>query len=442
MTLPTPTWFGHPRGMFLVALTEFWERFSYWGLAAVLVLFLTATPAADGWGWADAQALRLYGTYAGLGFILPVIGAWLVNMVLSERRGILWGGAIIMSGHGLLAAMMLLPAQLRTTAFLFGLLLILVGTALLKPSISSIVASLYPEGGARRDEGFSYFFVAIYVGALLGGVVVGYLGERVGWHYAFGAAAFGMALGLSGFVARQRRWLADVGARVSRRAQTQRVPLTAIEWARIRVIGIQGLFTAAYSVGFYQMLGLLSLYAQKYVDRTVNGFEIPTTWLQVTSVWAFLILAPLLSGVWRRLERAGCNPSASYKLALGLLALAAGYLLLAGAEWVTPEVLPSWGWLIVSYLFFGLGDALVWAPQISLTSKLAPQRYAVLLVGGWYVFMGVGAWLAGYVAAWLQGVPFRQVFLGFCVACLAGAVVVAVLTPALKRHMHGAEASS
>lgn len=434
-----PTWFGHPRGMFLVALTEFWERFSYWGLAAVLVLFLTASTDSGGWGWPDARALQLYGAYAGLGFILPVIGAWLANTILSERRGILLGGVIIMCGHLLLAAAMALPAALQTGSFLLGLLLILAGTGLLKPSISSIVARLYPEGDARRDEGFSYFFIAIYIGALLGGLVVGYFGERIGWHYAFGAAAVGMAAGLAGYLAKQRQWLADIGTTLPSRVRAAREPLMHIEWQRVRIIGLQGLFTAAYSVGFYQVLGLLSLYAHTHVDRTIWGVEVPTTWVQTTGVWAFLLFSPLLAWAWRRLETTGRNPSASYKLALGLLSLAVGYLILMSVESVTPQVPPSCGWLIVAYLFFGLGDALVWAPQISLTSKLAPARYAVLLVGGWYVFMGVGTWLAGAVGAWLHGMPFQQIFLGFCVACLLCSLVLAALTPAIKRRMPGVE---
>ncbi|MBL8269853.1 peptide MFS transporter [Steroidobacter sp.] len=439
MQRPAATWFGHPRGMFLVALTEFWERFSYWGLAAVLVLFLTADAQSGGWHWSDADALRLYGTYAGLGFILPALGAWLVNTVMSERRAVLWGGLIIMSGHLLLATSPLLQVSVRTTAFMSGLLLILSGTALLKPSISSLVARLYPEGGARLDEGFSYFFVAIYIGALLGGVTVGYLGERVGWHQAFSAAALGMLLGLAAYLARQREWLQDIGTTISRPAQTQAAPLNASERQRLRVIGILGLFTALYSVGYYQMLGLLNLYAHKHVDRTLAGFQIPTTWLQTTSVWAFLLFAPVLSLLWRRLEATGRNPSACYKLALGMLALTVGYLTLAAIEHFAADASPAWPWVIVAYLFFGLGDALVWAPQIALTSKLAPARYSVLLIGGWYIFMGIGAWLAGYVGMWVQGIAFTTVFGSFSAACLTVALVIATLTPTLRRWMHGAE---
>jgi POT family proton-dependent oligopeptide transporter len=167
-----PTWWGHPRGVFLVAFTELWERFSYWGLAGLLVLYLTAAPAAGGWGWENADAVQFYGWYGGLAFALPVVGGWLANNYLGERRCILWGGVAITTGHAMLAAPVVVADQgLAHSLFLFGLLLIVLGTGLLKPTISSIVAQLYPGGDARRDEGFSLFFVAIYIGAMLGALV-------------------------------------------------------------------------------------------------------------------------------------------------------------------------------------------------------------------------------------------------------------------------------
>ncbi len=421
--------------MFLVALTEFWERFSYWGLAAVLVLFLTAPQAAGGWGWADAQALRLYGAYAGLGFILPVLGAWLVNTLMSERKAIGYGGTVIMAGHVSLAISTALPVAAQPASFLSGLLLILCGTALLKPAISSIVADLYPHGGSLRDEGFIYFFVAIYIGALGGGLVVGYLAARWGWHYAFGAAAVGMAFGLLGYFARQRRWLHGVGEVVRRPVRSGYERLTALEWSHVRIILVQGLFACVYSVGFFQMLGLLNLYAHRHADRAFGTFELPTAWLQTTCVWAFLFFSPLLALLWRRLERRACNPNASYKLVAGLISLAIGYWVLAGAEAAKTSATISPGWLLLAYLFFGLGDALVWAPQISLTSKLAPKRYAVAFVGGWYVFMGVGTFLAGYIGAWVQGVPFRDVFTGFSIALAIAAAMLVLYTRALKDRL-------
>lgn len=432
-----PTWFGHPRGMFLVAATELWERFSYWGLAGLLVLFLTATPASGGWGWETSAALQLYGWYAGLAFILPVGGAWLANNVLSERRCITLGAIVILLGHLLLAVSGLGDA-LRWV-FLVGLALILIGTGLLKPTISSIVAELYPEGGARRDEGFAFFFVAIYIGALFGAIIAGYLGERVGWHLGFGSAGLGMAVGLACYLWKQHAWLGTTGTVIRRRVRFEKQPLTRVERDRLIVVGVQGLFTVIYAAAFYQMFGLLNVYARDHLDRHIGAFEIPTTWLQTINLWSFFVCVPALAWLWRRLARRARNPSASYKLALGIAVLGAGYGILIVAEGGRHAVNPGVIWLVAAYLLFGLGDSLVWANQISLTSKLAPERYGPVAVGGWYICIGLGTWLTGYIGALVAQYPFRNVFTGLAISCLVAAVLLTLLTPILKRYMHGAE---
>ncbi|MBL8269829.1 peptide MFS transporter [Steroidobacter sp.] len=438
--LIAPAWFGHPRGLFVVAFTEMWERFSYWGMAGLLVLFLTAPTSSGGWGWDGATALKLYGWYAGLAFVLPVAGGWLANNYWSERRCILVGSIVIALGHLLLAGAILMAAVgLEVATFLAGMALILIGTGLMKPTISSVVTHLYPEGGARRDEGFNVFFVAIYIGAFWGAIVAGYLGERVGWHYGFGAAAVGMVLGLLCYLAKQDAWLGDLGTVVPARQQHKRQAFTQIEKERMRVILVQGLFTVLYAVGFYQMFGMLNLYARDHLDRTILGFEIPTPWLQTINVLSFFVCVPLLAWLWRKLLRVDRNPSASYKLALGIGALAVGYCVLVGGVALSGEERPSVVWLIATYVFFGLGDALVWANQISLTSKLAPERYRATLVGGWYICIGIGTWLTGYVGSLMEYHSFLSIFIGLAVGCLAAAVALAALTPSLRRRMHGAE---
>lgn len=437
------TWGGHPRGAFLVAFTELWERFSYWGLAGLLVLFLTAPPESGGWGWQQDTALKFYGWYGGLAFVLPVIGAWLANNFLGERRCILWGGITIASGHALLAVPALFdpPHALGTSIFMLGLACIVCGTGLLKPTVSSIIAHLYPSGGTRRDDAFAWFFVAIYIGAFFGALVPGALGERIGWHYGLGAAGAGMLVGLTCYLALQNAWLGDIGkVPVNRMAATHEAPrLTREEWHRIGVVAAQGAFTVCYAAGFYQMFGLLNLYAHQELDRTVGSFEIPTTWMQTISLLSFFACVPALSFIWRRLAARGHNPSASYKLALGLGMLAAGYLVIAYAESVSGENKPFVLWLVATYVLFGLGDAFVWANQISLTSKLAPPRYSALFIGAWYICIGLGTWLTGYVGALAQHHSFRNVFLILAGGCALAAVLLALLTPALRRWMHGAE---
>lgn len=485
----------HPLGVYLVAFTEMWERFSYWGFAGIFVLFLTATPEDGGWGWRDADALRLYGWYGGMAFVVPVFGAWLANNHLGERRCIFWGAVLITLGHASIAGiwvgpevagwvsghdvaaslqqtgvrpgspmpgesvargikewltanpdagvsygLMLTAYLLKSWGFVAGLVLIIAGTGLLKPAISSIVASLYPAGGARRDEGFAWFFVGIYIGALLGAVVTGFLGERLGWHYGLTAAGLGMAFGLGAYLSKQKSWLGDIG-RLPRRADAAKsAPLTPAERQRLFVILIQGAFTVLYAAGFYQMFGLLNLYAHKELDRQVGGFEVPTTWMQTINLWSFFVCIPALAWLWRRLARLGRNPSASYKLAFGIGALAVGYSLIAFGESVRGTEKTHIAWLVATYLLFGLGDALVWPSQISLTSKLAPERYTALAVGGWYVCIGLGTWLTGYIGALASGYAFSEVFLALATASMAAALLLAAVTPFLKGWMHGVEA--
>jgi len=438
----TQTWAGHPRGTYLVAFTELWERFSYWGLAGLLVLFLTAPSDHGGWGWQHATAVRFYGWYGGLAFVLPVLGAWLANNHLGERRCILWGGITIAVGHGLLAMSSLAEAKhgWEVTLFMTGLACVAIGTGLLKPAISSIVAQLYPVGGTRRDEAFAWFWIAIYVGAFLGALVPGALGERVAWHVGLGIAGVGMLIGLICYLLLQSRWLGSIGTvPVKGMEATSPARLTPLEWRRIAVIGVQGLFSVCYAAGFYQMFGLLNLYAHEKLDRHLGAFEVPTTWMQTISLLSFFAWVPLLAWLWRRLAARGSNPSASYKLALGLGVLSSAYLIIAYAEHLYGADKPSVLWLAAAYVLFGLGDAFVWANQVSLTSKLAPARYSALFIGAWYICIGFGTWLSGYVGALSQDRSYLPVFISLATACGLAACLLTAITPVLKRWMHGAE---
>jgi POT family proton-dependent oligopeptide transporter len=435
-------WAGHPRGAYLVAFTELWERFSYWGLAGLLVLFLTAPIESGGWGWQQGTAVQFYGWYGGLAFVLPVIGAWLANNYLGERRCILWGGITIALGHGLLAVPSLLDGNhaLEQVVFMAGLACVVIGTGLLKPAISSIMAHLYPAGGTRRDEAFAWFWVAIYIGAFFGALVPGALGERVGWHIGLGIAGMGMLVGLACYLALQSRWLGDIGTvPVKQAAAEPSAQLTIVEWQRIAVIGVQGLFTLCYAAGFYQMFGLLNLYAHQHLDRHLGSFEVPTTWMQTISLLSFFACVPVLAWCWRRLAARGSNPSASYKLALGLAVLALAYLIIAYAQSTSGAAKPSVLWLAAAYVLFGLGDAFVWANQVSLTSKLAPDRYSTLFIGAWYVCIGFGTWLSGYVGALKQDHSYQSMFVSLAIGCGLAALLLATLTPTLKRWMHGVE---
>ena len=292
-----------------------------------------------------------------------------------------------------------------------------------------------------RDAAFAVFFVGIYIGSLSASFVIGFLGERVGWHWGFTAAALGMTLGMLAYLRKQQAYLADLGKAPVRGMGVTSRSLTAQERDRIKAILIQGLFTIAYAAAFFQKGGLLTLFAREHLDRNVGGWEVPVTWLLTVSTATFILATPLTARLWQRLDARGRNPSASTKLAWGLMALAVGYIAIAWAApglGETPLVKPSWGWLVLTYLCFGIGDALVWPIQISMVSRLAPSHLSALLVGGWYITIGIGSWLTGYIGALSYTWGMQPLFCAVAAALVAAGALLWALAAPLRRLSHEA----
>lgn len=495
------TWFGHPKGVFLVAFTELWERFSYFGMAALLALYLASPVASGGWGWSRSEAALFYGFYAGLVFAVPVVGGWLANNHLGERRCILIGALLLVTGHVLLGGPAFVPylieqltgvdaraiivqsdvalgrlwamsdvaprlqaaaAQIggaehlqslsraavwsylgASGSFLFGLVCIVVATGLFKAAIASIVGKLYPAADARRDTGYAVFFTCIYLGAMLANFAVGGLGETLGWHYGFGAAAGGMAIATTLYVWKQQEYLGDLGRTPDRVAsRTPRAPLTEAERDRIRVVIMQGAFTTVYAAGFFQKGGLINLYTRDHVERAVFGMQIPATWFLSVSTFVFMVSTPLLAALYLRLARRDRNPSASYKLAAGLFIIGAAYAIIGNAEAARIDSgAPTIGalHLVAMYVLFGVADALVWPNQLALATKLSPSRYSAFTIGAWHLTIGFGTWLAGLIGNAVESVGNMQIFLWMALLCTFCAAAVVLLTPTMRRMMHGAE---
>jgi POT family proton-dependent oligopeptide transporter len=495
-------WFGHPKGVFLVAFTELWERFSYFGMAALLALYLASDLPSGGWGWGRADAALFYGFYAGLVFAMPVFGGWITNNYLGERRCIVIGALLLMTGHIALGGPAFVPELIRSVtgidgealvvesgaalgrvwamdevgpvleraaahaadsaaeaqrlaqvarwsyvgasgSFLLGLLCIVVATGLFKAAISSIVGKLYPEADARRDMGYAVFFTCIYVGAMLANIAIGGLGETFGWHYGFAAAAAGMAIATTFYLWKADEYLGDIGRTPDRvAALAPRTPLTADERDRVLVLVLQGAFTTVYAAGFFQKGGLLNLYTRDYVERTLFDMRIPATWFLSVSTLVFMIATPLLAAFYLRLARRGRNPSASYKLAIGLLVLGVAYAIVSQAEAERIETgaaaisaMP----LIAMYVLFGVGDALVWPNQLALATKLSPGRYTAFTIGAWHLTVGLGTWLAGLIGSAVETVGNLRIFWWMALISTVAAGAVVLLTPTMRRMMHGAE---
>lgn len=488
------TLWGYPKGIYLVAFTELWERFSYWGMIAILVLFLTAGLEQGGFGWARADALHLYGMYAGAAFAGPLIGGWIANRYWGERRCIVIGGLLVAIGHLCLAGPELIPqflardvsitsvwveagvplgqlflaaddaqrlvaaaeahalsdgAVLRiyhsvSVSFLGGLLLLVIGTAFIKPTISSIVGRFFSPGDTRRDGAFAMFFVAIYVGSILGTFVVGLLGERVAWHWGFFAAAVGMFASLALYLWKQQDYLGDVGREPvlesSLRQALQR--LTHQERERIKVIFIQSMFAAAYAAAFYQSGGALVLFIKERVAREAFGWTIPTSWFINVATLAFIVVTPLATALWSRWRARGRVVNAPMQLGWGLLLIGGAYVLL-GLLSVTlqsdPQATIAWFWIVAIYVCFGISDVLVWPNQIAMTSKLAPSELSAVFVGGWYVSIGVGTAISGALGALASEWGEARFFIGLGAVLLCLGWVALRIVPTMRAWMHGVE---
>ena len=471
-------WFGHPRGLSTLFFTELWERFSYYGMRALLILFMTDMVATGGLGMTDVTATAIYGLYTFAVYAVALPGGWIADRLMGQRQAVLWGGIVIAAGHFTMA----IPT---TTGFYLGLILIVLGTGLLKPNVSAIVADLYPEGGARRDAGFSVFYMGINVGALAGPLVCGTLGENVNWHLGFSAAGVGMALGIAQYVWGWR-YLGDAGVlRVtpSERARALQTffsgvalvvglvvmmvflqstglltlsflnvaqgtgvtisvlvilyfayvfllgGLTRDERKRVTVIPLLFLAAAVFWSGFEQAGSSMNLFAERLTDRVVFGWEAPASWLQSINPLFIVVLAPVFGSLWVWLGAR--NPSIPVKFAYGLVQLGLGFFVLAwGSTFTVDGDLVSPMWLIMTYFFHTTGELCLSPVGLSSITKLSPKRFVGQMMGIWFMATALGSLLAGLVAGLIESLPLPQLFgtVGLIVAG-AGLLILLVSGP-------------
>jgi POT family proton-dependent oligopeptide transporter len=443
----TATFFGHPRGLATLFFTEMWERFTYYGMRAVLVLFLVAAVSSGGFGIDDKTATAIYGLYTAGVYLAALPGGWIADRLIGAQRAVMAGGVAITVGNTLLAV------STSPRAFYLGLFVIVLGVGLLKPNVSAIVADLYPEGGARLDSGFTIFYIGINVGGFLGPLVTGaaqaYLGLRAG----FAAAAIFMAVGVLQFYltrrhlggagaytvstpAREKHWryswvAAALSALLLAAVSFGWVPLNAIALAtgatylivamavlyflyyfaaagldaeeRRRGIVLVVLFLGCvlFFTGYEQAGSSLNLFAQRYTDRTVGWLHvvIPTGWFQSLNSAFIFIFAPFFAWAWIALARRRLNPSAPAKFALGVMLMGSGFLVMAAAASLVAsgsKVLPYW--LISTYLLHTFGELCLSPVGLSYYTKLTPKRFVGQMIGMWFLAMSLGNLLAGQIA--------------------------------------------
>jgi len=484
---------GHPTGLYVLFFTEMWERFSYYGMRAILLLFLIDN-VRGGMGLTTSEGAAIYGIYTASVYLLSLPGGWIADNLLGQRKSIWYGGLIIMLGHIVLA----FPSD--KAIFYLGLAVVAMGTGLLKPNISTIVGELYPEGGARRDAGFSIFYMGINLGSFLGITIVGYLGQKIGWHYGFGAAAVGMGLGMVTFRILGQRYLSQYG-NVPRKVETSEAKMSggnktligfmggvvvilvvlqltgvldlttaqglaqamgaiisltalgyfayillaggldAVETKRVAVLFIFFLVAAVYWAGNEQQGSSLQIFADRHTNLIFFGWQVPSSWFQNLNSGFILLFSPILAGLWIFLANRNINYSVPAKMATSLLLLGMAYVVMIFAsEQAVTGTRTSPLYLGLTYLLFTLGELFLSPVGLSSFTKLSPKRYASQLMGIWFVGASLGNLVAGLFAGGFEEGNIAQMpalFQSVALFSLGAGVVMLFLVKPLRKWMGG-----
>lgn len=440
--------FGHPIGLAPLFFTELWERFSYYGMRSILILYMTSTIAQGGLGFDVKQASSIYGWYTMAVYLTALPGGWIADNLTGARLAVLFGGMIIAAGH--------FSMVFHSTSLVFlGMGLIAVGTGLLKPNISVMVGNLYRENDPRRDSGFSIFYMGINVGALLAPLVVGFLAKgetfkrflsAIGqdpaksWHWGFGAAGVGMVVGLIVYLL-SRRTLAGVGDKIPRSVKVtgsiEPAPvLTSSDWKRIGAILILFVFTILFWAAYEQKGASLNLFADKLTRTEIFGKSFPAPFLQSLTPAFVILLTPLFSMLWVRLRDR--QPSSPVKFTLGLLFIGTAYLLMIPATMLTAQGRVSFLWLVGLYFLEVCGEMCLSPVGLSTVTKLAPVKLVGLMMGAWFLATSLGNKLAGYLSGFFvanNSWQLTKLYGGIAFGLLASAIILFALTPTIKKLM-------
>lgn len=438
---------AQPSGLYLLFGVEMWERFSYYGMRSMLVLFLIN--GVSGFGFSKEDATAVYKWYTTAVYITPVVGGYLADRFWGIHRSILIGSALITAGHFSLAIA-------SRTSFFVGLVLIALGTGCFKSNISTLVGHLYSEGDRRRDAGFTIFYLGINLGATIGQIVCGLLSASpsFGYHVAFGAAGVGMVLGLVTYVVGRKRYLGTLGEAPARRtpsidaASPANAPLTTHDIQRLLTILALAGFNVVFWMAFEQAGSSMNFFALERTNRVVLGFHIPTEWFQSVNTVVIITFAGLFSWLWVALHRRNLEPSTPAKMGIGLLLQALGFVfMVAGARASEGGRLASPAYLVLAYLLITWGELCVSPVGLSMVTKLAPAKFASVVMGFWFVTSALANFLAGLLAQFTEQVASGEAFhvlggqadffLIFVVTSSVAGVVLLLVSRPLARWMHG-----
>ena len=436
-----PELFGHPRGLSFLFATEMWERFSYYGMRALLVLYMVKyllLPAQAGsvvglaafrgaleavFGPLSIQPLasQIYGFYTGLVYLTPIFGGLLADRLLGQRRTVILGAALMAAGHFMMAFEHL---------FLFALLLLILGSGCFKPNISTQVGSLYPEGDRRRDRAFSIFYVGINLGAFFSPLVCGTLGEEVGWHYGFAAAGIGMTTGLIIYLIATPTLPKDAFA-----ARAPAAPLARSDWQAIVALVVLMLPVSLFWATYEQQGNTIVLWASQYTDRHLWGsLEIPVTWFQAFNPFMIFAFTPFIVALWRR--QGAREPSTVMKMSIGLFLNAASWLIMLAAARATGSGQASWLWLFAFFLVITVGELYLSPTSLSLVTKVAPAHLLSLMMGVWLASNFIGDFLAGYLGTFWSSMSKDGFFLMLAIISAAAGLAIALVHRPLRKVLN------
>jgi proton-dependent oligopeptide transporter, POT family len=483
------SFFGHPRGLATLFFTEMWERFSYYGMRTILILFMV-DKVRGGLGWNDSKAGAVYGLYTAMVYLMCLGGGWVADRITGQRRAVLLGGIFIAAGEFCL----FVPSEMT---FYVGLVLLMFGTGLLKGNVSTIVGQLYQKGDPRRDSGFSIFYMGINIGALISPIICGYVGEKISWRLGFGVAGLGMLAGLIQYLWGSR-YLGDAGLRPAStgdperdRAQKQSairgvvgglavfallgilaatgvisMEATTISdalgwgllvisalvfwwlifggsWSpeeRKRSAAVLVLFVASalFWASFEQAGSSLNLFAERQTNRYILGWEFPAGWFQFVQPIFVVVLAPVFAWLWLAMGRRHAEPSSPGKFTLGLLFAGLAFAILVPAAKMTQggSQVAIW-WLTGTYFLQTLGELCLSPVGLSAMTKLAPDRAAGFMMGIWFLSTSIGNWLAGKAASMYSSMPLPTLFGSVAAFTIGAAVVLALLTKPTVKLMSG-----
>lgn len=478
--------FGHPRGLATLFFTEMWERFSFYGMRALLILFMTASVERGGLGFDVGKSGAIYGLYTAMVYLVSLPGGWIADRILGQRRSVLYGGMVIACGHFSMAV----PGL---TTFYLGLSLIVIGTGLLKPNISTMVGALYGANDHRRDAGFSLFYMGINVGAGLSPLICGYVGETISWHWGFAIAGIGMTLGLIQYVLggkhlgkagvhpapspngpgveKRRLWTGILGiaaalALLGLLGGSGVVEITAVgianlvgvllivlsvgvfvwllsgsEWTpvekkRFIVIGVLFLASALFWSAFEQAGSTLNLFAERSTDKNLFGFSYPASWFQSVNSMFIIALAPVMAWLWVRMGSK--DPSSPAKFAGGLLFVGLGFVVMVVAAMrAVGGAQVSSVWLWMTYLLHTIGELCLSPVGLSAFTKLAPARVAGLMMGVWFLSTSIGDYMGGRIASFYEAFSLPALFGVVAAFCIVLGLLLALFVKPMKKLAGG-----